>query len=473
MLRFVLYETIPCITISPAGMSSHLKWPSTILVMMTMASITLAQVPLDEYQERRVNLLNQVRDGIILLKAKATEKEMEQWGWIQNAAFYYFTGLGDQPSAILVLDGPHQETHLFVPPAPLSFGVPVQNLSQTPGAESAEALGLNSVRDWDGFEAYIEKRMEEGITRLYLEKSRRPGPSGNPDGMTAVSGRFLLWEQSVSEAFPDVEIISITEKISEMRWVKSEAELKILRSNASMTSHAMMAGVRAIRPGVFQREVESAVVAACLESGAQGPSFWPWTMAGPNAHFHHLVRSFYDYNGLNRKMQSGELVRVDVGCASDYYGGDVGRTIPVSGSFSDEQVKVWNLLVSGYRAGIDAMQPGMSLDEVREASKAAIRQANQRAGDPNIRTITESMLDESSGVNWHIHGVGIESGEAPGPTLETGVVLAYEPMFRWKNDSYYLEDMILITGRGAEILSNGLPYSAAEIAAALSRTNPY
>ncbi|GMQ81021.1 MAG: Xaa-Pro aminopeptidase [Rhodothermia bacterium] len=441
--------------------------------ILAFAQSSTAQIPQSEFEQRRATILNYADDGIILLKAKASEKEMEQPGWIQNASFYYFTGLGDQPSAILVLDGPRQEANLFVPPAPLSFGMPVQNLSQTPGSESAAALGLNSVRDWDGFESHIDKRIQEGITRLYLEKPRRPEPNGTPDGMMAVSGPFLLWEQSVSETFPNVEIISISEQISEMRWVKSAAEFKILRSNAVMTSRAMMAGARAIRPGAFQREVESAVVAGCLESGAQGPSFWPWTMAGPNAHFQNLIRSFYDYNGLNRKMQSGELVRVDVGCASNNYGGDVGRTIPVSGSFSDEQARVWNLLVSGYLAGIEAMQPGMSLDEVRAASQEAIRQAYQRADDTNMRTIAESMLDEFSGVNWHIHGVGIESGEAPGPRLESGVVLAYEPSFSWGNDAYYLEDMILITARGAEVLSNGLPYSATEIAAALSGTKAY
>ena len=351
-------------------MTSRFQVLVLFCAILTFVQSSVAQIPQSEFERRRATILNYANDGIILLKAKASETEMEQPGWIQNASFYYFTGLGNQPSAILVLDGPSQESHLFVPPAPLSFGVPVQNLSQTPGAESAAALGLNSVRDWNGFESYIEKRIGEGITRLYLERPRRPEPSGNPDGMMAVSSRFLLWERSVSEAFPKVEIISITEQISEMRWVKSEAEFKILRSNAAMTSHALMAGARAIRPDAFQREVESAVVAGCLESGAQGPSFWPWTMAGPNTHFQNLVRSFYDYNGLNRKMKSGELVRVDVGCASDYYGGDVGRTIPVSGSFSDEQAQVWNLLVSAYLAGIDAMQSGMRLEEVRAATSA-------------------------------------------------------------------------------------------------------
>ncbi|TDI69840.1 MAG: M24 family metallopeptidase [Bacteroidetes bacterium] len=449
-------------------MTSRLRILPLTCMLTVFAQTSVAQIPQSEIEQRRATILNYADDGIVLLKANASAKEMEQWGWIQNASFYYFSSLGNQPSAILVLDGLKQESHVFVPPAPLSFGVPVQNLSLSPGPESATALGLDSVREWGEFESYINKRLQDGVTRLYLEEPRRPEPNGNPDGMMAVSGRFLLWEQSISAAFPGAEILSITDKISEMRWIKSEAEFEILRSNAVMTGRAMMAGARTIRAGIYQREVESAVVAGCLESGAQGPSFWPWTMAGPNTHFQNLVRSFYNYQGLNREMQSGELVRVDVGCASDFYGGDVGRTFPVSGKFSDEQSKVWDLLISGYLAGIDAMRPGVRIDEVQSASMDAIRNVHLQADDSDISAIANAMLSETSGVNWHVHGVGIESAETPGATLEKGVVLAYEPMFRWNNDSFYLEDMILITGRGAEVLSSGLPYSAAEIEASLS-----
>ena len=153
-------------------MSSRLRILVVTCTLTLFAQTSVAQIPQSEIEQRRATILNYADDGIVLLKANASAKEMEQWGWIQNASFYYYSGLGNQPSAILVLDGLKQESHLFVPPAPLSFGVPVQNLSQEPGAESAAALGLDSVTDWGEFESYINKRLRDGVTRLYLEKPR-------------------------------------------------------------------------------------------------------------------------------------------------------------------------------------------------------------------------------------------------------------------------------------------------------------
>ena len=79
------------------------------------------------------------------------------------------------------------------------------------------------------------------------------------------------------------------------------------------------------------------------------------------------------------------------------------------------------------------------------------------------------MLDATSGVHWHLHGVGIESGEEALDTLAVGTVLAYEPMFSYGADAYYLEDMIVVTEGGYEVMSTGLPYTAEEIEALMAR----
>ena len=82
------------------------------------------------------------------------------------------------------------------------------------------------------------------------------------------------------------------------------------------------------------------------------------------------------------------------------------------------------------------------------------------------RHAAEAILSGGDGV-WHIHGVGIESGEDALPVLEVGAVVAYEPGFAVGPDAYYLEDMIVVTPEGAEVLSDGLPYTAEEVEAAM------
>jgi Xaa-Pro aminopeptidase len=166
-------------------------------------------------------------------------------------------------------------------------------------------------------------------------------------------------------------------------------------------------------------------------------------------------------------MLSGELVRADVGCMAGGYGGDAGRTVPVSGSFTPEQSEVWDLLVTGYLAGVDEMRAGGTLEAVRDASRAAIE--NAAAGSPTMEPIADAM-NGPSGVDWHVHSVGIKSAEQTMSVLEAGSVIAYEPMFSYGNDAYYLEDMILIGEDGVEILTTHLPYRAKEMAEFLSES---
>ncbi|MFT5517383.1 MAG: Xaa-Pro aminopeptidase [Rhodothermales bacterium] len=417
-----------------------------------------------ELDTRRSALMQAHPDGLILFAANAQEKTMEQPAWIQDPSFQYFAGLADVPGAIVVVDAPAQRTVLFVPPAPSSFGIPIGALSVEEHPELAAGGDFSEVLPNSRFVAWMTTRLAEVGQRLYLDAPRRAIHGGTPSGMVPVQGTHALWEASLREALPKARLYSAAEIARQLRWVKSEGEVAELRLNAIATAQALTAGMRAVGPGVPQRLAEAAVVSGCLEAGANGPSFWPWMMSGPNAGIGNVVRSFFDYGHINRRMQAGEVVRADVGCMGGGYGGDVGRTVPVDASFSTRQAQIWDLLVTGYLAGVAAMAPGLALDDVREASRKGIEQAALENSD--LKSLADAM-NLPSGVSWHIHGVGIESGETAGGDLAEGVVLAYEPMFVSGGDAFYLEDMILITATGSEVLSKGLPYSAEEMKAFL------
>ncbi len=425
-------------------------------------------IPQAEHRDRRARLMDTVSDGIVLLHARSGAKDEDQPTFRQDATFYYFTGLANHPDAVLALDGPRREAHLFVSSAPLSFGRPVESLVLPTTPEAAQKHGFTSVRSWDGLAGYIEGRMGDGVTTLYVDASRRPESTGNPPGFRPVAGASTLWQAAVTEAFPSARIESARPAISAMRWVKSDAESDILRRNARMTAAALLAGMRAVRPGIAQRDSEAAVVNGCLAAGAEGPSFWPWTMSGPNAHVGQLVRAFYDYEALDRTMQAGELVRMDVGCADGHYGGDVGRTIPVSGFFGAGQREAWNLLIEGYKAGMSVMRAGVTRTEVGAAAVARIEELAPDLRTSQGRGAGDFLLSEAGRGIWSVHGVGVESGEEALPTLEAGSVLAFEPMFAVGPDAFYLEDMILVTEDGHEVLSAGLPYTAEEIEAVMT-----
>jgi Xaa-Pro aminopeptidase len=424
-------------------------------------------VPLEEYRERRRRMLETLPDGLLLLHARSVEKTMEQWGFVQDPTFLYFTGLAESPGTILVLDGPAGEAHLFLAPAPRSFGMTVEGATPPPGDETAAALGVDWARPWSDFVPWVRRRMSEGVRTLYVDQSRQAEVTGVPDGMTPVSGDRTLWAASLRQAFPGARVESAKLPIMEQRAVKSEAEVRLLERNARTTAASLLAVAARLGPGVRQRETEAAMIEACLSAGGQGPSFWPWTMSGPNAHVSQLPGAFFRYTQGDRVARAGEVVRVDIGCAGGLYGADVGRTLPVSGHFTEGQAESWDLLIEGYRAGLAAMGDGVPVSTVRAASVEAVRARRNGLSTDTGRAAAEAILEGGDGT-WHIHGVGIDSGEDLPGVLRAGMVVAYEPGFSVGADAYYLEDMILVTADGHRVLSAGLPYTAAEIAAVMS-----
>jgi Xaa-Pro aminopeptidase len=436
----------------------------SVLLVSLLVSWTLPASAQNAFPSRRAALAQAHPRALIILPARWEEKAMEQPAWIQEPNFFYFTGLADAPGAILVIDTASGAHIFFAGPTPEPFGIaqPGSDLMQRP--DWIAASGIDAVLPMERFAPYIRHRLDapDGPDRILLNTPRFPLPQATPDDMLVVSGFHALWEQSLRAAFPDASFGTVAETVDRLRWTKSEAEIAHLRCNGRASAEALKAGMRSVRAGESQRKAEAAVVAACLENGMEGPSFWPWVMGGPNAHIARVVGSFHSSTHLNRTYQPGELVRVDIGCMSGGYGGDVGRTVPVTGTWTAEQAHIWDLLILGYRAGVAAMRSGVSLESIEEAARDAIR--THGGSNPSL---AEEL---ATGILWHIHGVGVESGESPGePVLRAGTVLAFEPMFSRGEDAYYLEDMWLITDSGVELLTPGLPTTSTEIASFLSR----
>ena len=439
-----------------------------LMAMAPVCSLSGQEIATEEYELRRARLMEALPEGIVVLHARSLEKAMEQWGFVQDASFAYFSGLANLPQAVLALDGPAKQALLFLPPRPQSFGFDVEGVVPEPGPTTARALGVARVEPWDRLIPYLQGRAADGVTRIYVDVARRPEPRGAPPAMNRISGDRALWRLALERALPDADFASAEEAIRALRWVKSPTEIEILRRNALYTVRAFEAGARRIEPFIRQRQAEAAVVAACIEAGAEGPSFWPWMMAGPNGHVGRLVGAFFDYHQLDRTMRPGEVVRVDIGCGAQGYGADVGRTIPVSGVFSDGQREAWDLLIDAYRAGMGAIRGGVTVAQVMAAARAEIVQAESGLRTEMGREAARVLLAEGGMGLWSIHGVGVDSGETALPVLEVGSVIAFEPMFSVGADAFYLEDMILVTQTGHEVLSAGLPYSAVEIEALMT-----
>jgi Xaa-Pro aminopeptidase len=389
-------------------------------------------------------------------------------GLRQAASFYYFTGLTNVIGAVLALDAPRHESWLFVPDSGTLAGG-FMNLFHAPygyvesGPATAMALGIDHVVPWTEIDAFLARRLAEDST-LVLRGPFRPdtGSGGLLPTVAAGQSDAAMWQRALHERFPRARFGSARAAVS-LRAVKDSTEIAILRRVAESSAAALRAGLASLRPGRHQRVAEIDVLTACVESGAEGISFWPWIMTGPNSGIMQAIQSLADARFLDRAMREGELARVDVGCARENYEGDVGRTAPVSGQFEPGQREAWELLVAAYRAGLAAIGPGRTTREVLGVFRGEIERRR-----PSLRTAfgkrTADVALGPGGLEWaELHGVGIEAAEFLGDTLRAGNVLAFEPILTVDGVGLYLEDMILVTDTGAEVLTKGLPYSADEI----------
>ena len=465
------------------------RWPGCIVlcgVFLSMSSaVALAMArepyrgfPASEYAARRQQLMQEFPRGIVLLHAKASTLNVDQlllFGFHQDPTFYYYTGLPNAVSVIAAIDGRKKQTWLFVPKELKGLSNLVRTSLVETGAASAAALKVDHVVEWDRFTAYLdgEIQADPGLT-LYVEDvtpsivTQPPQPT-NPPGLAPVDDPQLLWRSSLAQRWPSVPIRSASEQIISMQLVKSPAEIDLMRRVGKASSAALIAGVQTVGPGTPQRMVEAEVVKQCIAAGAEGHSFWPLVASGYHSQYPQLAETLSDYYRSARELRSGDLVHLDIGCEIDLYDGDVGRTVPVSGRFTPEQREVWEMLVRAYRAGLSKVRDGVQRDRVFEAALQSIREARPALQTSLARRAADAVLEKDGTAAWYLHTSGIRDATSSPSVLRTGMVIVFEPYIMVEGQGYYLEDNVLVTQDGHEVLTSGLPYSADEIELAMTR----
>lgn len=410
-------------------------------------------------------------DGILLVRARSNVMTEYETGFRQDPAFYYLTGLENAVGALLALDARRHESWLFVPDSGklLGFGASMRAPYGyvAPGRETAARLGIEHVVLWEEFGPFLDRRLAEDTTLVIRGPFR--GAEGSPAALVG-QDEFAGWESTLRARWPRARLALAPNR--RLREIKDSGEVAALRAVAASSSTALRAGLAALRPGRRQRAAEVDVLAACIAAGAEGISFWPWIMTGANSDIANAVQSLADYRYLDRVMRAGELARVDVGCTQQRYEGDVGRTAPVSGRFTVDQREAWDMFVAAYHAGLAAMRPGRAVSEVFAAWQGEFERRRSSLKTPFGRRTAEIALSAEGTRTWQIHGVGIASAEGRGDTLRAGQVVAFEPILTVDGVGLYLEDMILVTSTGVEVLTTGLPYSATEIEKAMRSAKP-
>lgn len=434
-----------------------------MLLVVVAGTHALAADP-SVWRDRRQRAATAFHDGILLLHA-TSRMDIAADGFRQDPYFYYLTGQENAVSALLAIEGKSGASWLFLPSHP-PFAKRGLTPTLGPGSEAERQTGIDHVVDWTELQSFLADRAGSSPTIYYTSDSLAGFDEMPPNLLSAQAPEAPPWLQLILAKWPAFSAKDGTDALNKAIAVQDPEGVANLRAVAKSTVAAITAGMRAIHPGISQRAVESAVESACWAAGAHGSNFWPWVMSGENAVFPKPLASLAAYDHLDRVMQAGELVRLDVGCEYRHYLGDLGRTVPVAGHYNDEQRETWNIFVAAYRKAASTFRAGVKTEDVYDAWSQELRSHRASAKSALAQHAIDSWSKRENVPFWQIHTTNLVAWWPPDP-LPAGTVINFEPIASVDGQGFFLEDMYLITKNGAEILTPGVPYTAEEIEAGM------
>jgi Xaa-Pro aminopeptidase len=319
--------------------------------------------------------------------------------------------------------------------------------------------------------------------------------------------RGAVFMRGLAARHPGLRVRDAHPTTDSLRARKSPAELALLRRAIEVTVAAQKEAMRAVRPGVWEYQIDALFGAAFRRTGGDGPAFGSIIGSGPNS-------TQYHYGTNSRQMESGDVVVMDVGAGWRGYAADVTRTVPVSGRFTPEQRAIYQIVREAQAAAEGVAGPGASYQAWRDSARAVVARGVARLGltegvdarfDPpwadqcRVEAVrcTQAFLYMAHGLG---HGIGLEVHDPPHPWKDTGTfapgdVFTIEPgvyvstrlldilpdtprnrtmiakvraaVARYNNTGIRIEDDYAITATGVEWLSRA-PREASEIEAAMA-----
>jgi Xaa-Pro aminopeptidase len=278
---------------------------------------------------------------------------------------------------------------------------------------------------------------------------------------------------------PPVELVDPVPLLHEQRLVKGPEELAIMRRAAAITHEAHVGAMALAAPGVNECEVDAFLDYTFRRRGGTGAAYTSIVAGGVNACILHYIEN-------DRPLRDGDLLLIDAGSEVDHYASDVTRTFPVSGTFSPEQRAIYEVVLEAEEAAIEIVKPGVPHDRIHKTALGVLVRGLLRLG--LLEGTEESVLADESYRRFFMHGtshwLGLDVHDCGAYTtgkdsrrLEPGMVFTVEPGIyvaedddtveeRWRGIGVRIEDDVLCTQDGYEVLTASIPKSVEEVEAA-------
>lgn len=424
-----------------------------------------------EYRQRREQLMAKIGNGTAIFRSAPTAVMHNDVEYVyrQDSSFYYLTGF-NEAEAVAVL-APHHQEHRFI--------LFVQPKNREKEVWSGYLSGVDAAKEIYGAdEAYPIAELDEKLPQ-YLEKADRIYYHLGRDRY--FNDKIIHHYQSLLRTYPKrgtgpIAIEDTSTILHSFRLHKSETELNLMRKAVDIAVEAHNYAFNITAPGRYEYEIQAEIEHIFRLRGGMGPAYPSIVAAGVNSCILHYIEN-------NCRMEDNDLLLIDAGCAYGYYNSDITRTFPVAGKFTTEQKILYEIVLEAQKQAIKAVKPGNSFHEPHNQAVRILTEGLVELG--LLKGEIDKLIEEekykpfymhrtSHWLGLDVHDVGVyQHGENP-QLLQPGQVLTIEPGLyivpdtkpaedqpeidpRWVGIGIRIEDDVLVTSDGNEVLTAGVP----------------
>ncbi len=435
-----------------------------------------------EFKKRRKQFMQRIGKGNIALIGSAsvhTRNRDVDYPFRQDSDFYYLTGFNEPDALAVFIPGREQGEYIlfcreFDEKKALWEGAHSGLEGATKHYAADDSFPIDDVDD-------ILSGMLENKVKVFYPMGRDIRSHRDLIGLIT---RIRM--QSRLGVVAPAELASIEPILHEMRLFKSPAELKLMRHAAEISAQAHVKAMQFCRAERFEYQIEADIVHHFMQSGLRAVAYPSIVACGKNACTLH-------YTENKDQLKNGDLLLIDAGAECNHYAADITRTFPVSGKFTEPQAQLYQLVLDAQLAAIEQIKPGIPWNAAHEVSVEVITKGLVKLGllKGNVKKLIKAekykqfyMHRIGHWLGMDVHDVGDYKINQEWRKLQAGMVLTIEPGLyipencktvdkQWRGIGIRIEDDILVTKEGHEVLTNGVPKTIVDIEAVMNSTDKF
>ena len=431
-----------------------------------------------EFEKRRRKLAKLIgKDGIAVIPTASTRVRSRDtdYPYRPDSDFYYFTGFSE-PNAVMIL-APGREDGSFI--------LCLREKNPLTEIWDGHMEGLSGVKkNYEADQSFDIEDLETILSSLFLGRQKVFFTLGQDEVLDKIlmkSFNAVRVGQRRGGVVPS-EIQALEPLVHEMRLIKSKYEISLMKKSAKISVDAHKRIFENCKPGVFEYQIEADIIHEFGKHGAV-PAYTSIVASGQNACTLHYISN-------RDKMKSGQLLLTDAGCENEMYAADITRTIPVSGEYSKEQKEIYELVLEVQKNAINSIKPGQTFEGLQSDAIKGLTKGLKKLG--LLKGRVDQLIKSEAYKDFYMHGIGHWLGmdvhdvgsymdqKGKSRKFENGMVLTIEPGIyiskknknvptEYRGIGIRIEDDVLVTKSGCDVLTKALPKEIGEIESIMAR----